>query len=494
MEILDNLSEMYKAMTLFIGFIGTYIFPINFIFGIVIVFFERRNPSSLWAWLLLLFFIPGLGFIVYLFLGQDLRRKKIFQSKEIEDHLNALVHIQEEILESHKEVFEGDYERYRDMVNMNLRSGKALLTDNNHVDIFIWGKDKFKALKEDLEDAKHFIHMEYYIIKNDFLAKDIFEILGRKAKEGVEVRLLYDGMGCRTLPKKLLAKLKADGVKIGEFFPPFIPFINLRLNFRNHRKICIIDGDIGYVGGVNIGKEYLGQGRLGTWRDTHLRIQGDAVTQLQMRFALDWDYITKEKISLMAGYYQHYNFVQTDEQRIQIVSSGPDSKWQNVRNGYIKMINEAEKRIFIQTPYVILDDCLLETLKIAALAGIDVRIMMPCQPDHPFVYWASYSYVGELLQAGVKVYTYNDGFIHSKVLTVDGLVGSVGTANMDIRSFKLNFEVNAFIYDRSTTMDLERIFKEDMKECTELTVERYNQRSLLIRIKESVSRLFSPIL
>lgn len=494
MELIQFFVNGAETLNNVIGFFGTYIFPINFIFGIIIVFFERRNPTSLWAWLLLLFFIPGLGFVVYLFLGQDLRRERVFQSKEVEDHLNSLVHIQEEVLERYGNVFDEEYRHYKDMVNLHLKGSKSLLTDNNHVEIFAWGQYKFDSLKKDLREAKHFIHMEYYIIQDDFLAWEIFEIFKEKAKEGVEIRLLYDGMGCRTLSRKKLKKLKECGVKIGEFYPPFIPLVNLRLNYRNHRKICIIDGDIGYVGGINIGKEYLSQGKLGRWRDTHLRIEGDAVTELQLRFTMDWDYITKEKISMVAKYYQHHRFVQKDHQKIQIVSSGPDSKWQNVRNGYIKMISEAQKNIFIQTPYLILDDCLLDTLKIAALAGIDVRIMIPCKPDHPFVYWASYSYVGELLQAGVKVYTYDDGFMHSKVVTVDGLVSSVGTANMDIRSFKLNFEVNAFIYDKKTTKELEHLFQQDIKESTCLTMECYKKRSLIIKIKESISRLLSPIL
>lgn len=498
MDIFANLYN-YIAMTLsaigaFIGLVGQYVFPINFIFGIIIVFFERRNPASLWAWLLLLFFIPGIGFIVYLFMGQDLRRKKRFEIKEVEDHLSSLVHLQEQNILNNELNLEEDYIRYKDMINLHLNSNKSLLASNNKIDIYTWGKDKFTALKQDLLEAKDFIHLEYYIIKYDYLTEELFDILKKKAREGLEVRVLYDGMGGRTISKKIWKELKSCGVKIGEFYPPFIPFMNIRINYRNHRKICVIDGKIGYVGGINISKEYIGEGKLGTWRDTHLRIVGNAVSQLQMRFALDWDYIKKENLCTMDKYYVGEQSIKIGDKKVQIVSSGPDSKWQNIRNGYLKMINEAEQRIYIQSPYIILDDSLLETLKVAALAGIDVRIMMPCQPDHPFVYWASYSYVGELIQAGAKVYTYDDGFIHSKVLTVDGLVSSVGTANMDIRSFKVNFEVNAFIYDKDTTVQLEKIFEEDMKNCTEITPEIYNKRSLKVRFKESISRLLAPIL
>lgn len=494
----DALNGILSAFGHFVAVMGKYVFPINFIFGIVIVFFERRNPASLWAWLLLLFFIPGLGFIVYLFLGQDLRRKKRFEIKEVEEQMSTLVHLQEETLAEERFDIGEEYIRYKDMMNLNLKSNKSLLAGNNSIEIFSWGADKFAKMKEDMRAAKEFIHLEYYIIEGDHVAMEIFEILKEKASEGVEVRILYDGMGGRHVKKKTWKELEKCGVKLGEFYPPFIPFFNIRINYRNHRKICVIDGDIGYIGGANIGKEYIGEGKLGNWRDTHLRITGDAATQLHVRLLLDWDYITKEKVSTNERYYLPKSLAEENKvfgnKHIQVVSSGPDSKWQNIRNGYLKMITEAEKRIYIQSPYLVLDDALLETLKIAALSGIDVRVMIPCQPDHPFIYWASYSYAGELIKAGVKVYTYDDGFIHSKVMTVDGLVSSVGTANMDIRSFKVNFEVNAFIYNKETTVELEDIFEEDMKGCTELTLERYASRSLMIRFKESISRLMAPIL
>lgn len=494
----DMFVQMLVAIGHFISVMGKYVFPINFVFGIIILFFERRNPASLWAWLLLLFFIPGIGFIVYLFMGQDLRRKKRFQIKEVEDSMSSFVHHQEKAIAKRNNDVDPDYVRYLDMVNLHLRSNKSLLVANNDIDIYSWGQDKFAQMKKDMMNAKEYIHLEYYIIEGDHVAMEIFDILKKKAAEGVEIRILYDGMGGRHVKKKTWKELESLGVKLGEFYPPFMPFFNIRINYRNHRKICVIDGDIGYIGGANIGKEYISEGKLGTWRDTHLRITGDAAVQLQLRFLLDWDYITKEKISIREKYYTPASIFEEKktfgDKAIQIVSSGPDSKFQNIRNGYLKMITEAEHRIYIQSPYLVLDDALLETLKIAALSGIDVRVMMPCQPDHPFIYWASYSYAGELIKAGVKVYTYDDGFIHSKVMTVDGLVSSVGTANMDIRSFKVNFEINAFIYNKETTVELEKIFEEDMKNCTELTPERYASRSLLIRIKESISRLMAPIL
>jgi cardiolipin synthase len=269
--------------------------------------------------------------------------------------------------------------------------------------------------------------------------------------------------------------------------------INIRVNYRNHRKIAVIDGKEAFVGGFNIGDEYLGENkRFGYWRDTHLKIVGSAANSLQQRFLLDWRYASNEKIAFDKKYfpciYSNGNI------GIQIVSSGPDSEWEQIKNGYIKMINSAKKSVYIQTPYFIPDESILEALKIASLSGVDVRIMIPSKPDHLFVYWASLSYVGELLKSGVKSYKYNKGFIHSKAIVVDGKISSVGTANMDVRSFRLNFEVNAFIYDSSVSERLTKIFEEDIKCCTEITQELYGSRSLFIKFKESISRLLSPVL
>ena len=476
-----------------LGGIGSYIFPINFVLGIAIIFFERRNPSTVWAWLLLMYFIPIVGFIFYLFLGQDLRRRKVFSMKEVEDKVHYMALIQEEKLMHSRKVFKHqELEAHKDMIAFHLASSDAIYTDDNDIEIFTCGVDKFDSLKKELLAAKKFIHMEYYIIRNDYLASEILGILCKKAEEGIEVRLLYDGMGCLGVPRKLFHRLHDAGGKVGEFFPPKVPYINLRMNFRNHRKICIVDGKIGFIGGFNIGAEYLGEGKLGNWRDTHIKIEGSAVDSLQLRFALDWNFATKENLLKDIAYFIDHE--DKGDTGVQIVASGPDSKWQNIKNGYFKMFNEASKNIYIQTPYLILDDSMLQALKIAALSGVDVRIMIPCKPDHMFVYWASYSYVGELLDAGVKCYTYDDGFIHCKIVCIDGMAASVGTANMDIRSFKLNFEVNAFIYDIETTKRLEEYFVEDLKKCSEITKEVYNNRTYKIKFKESVSRLLSPIL
>ncbi len=312
----------------------------------------------------------------------------------------------------------------------------------------------------------------------------------KKAKEGVEVRLLYDGMGNSSLPKDFFDKLHQAGGYSAAFLPPFF----VRINYRNHRKLCIIDGEFGYIGGFNVGDEYLGiVKRYGHWRDTHLRFEGDAVDQMQIRFIMDWNFTSREGVVPLEDKYfperEQYDGIET-----QIVSSGPDTQWKNIRNGYFKMMNEAEDHIYLTTPYFVPDDSIFDSLRVAALSGIDVRIMIPGNPDHILVYWASMSYLGELLEAGVRCYQYEKGFIHGKTLCIDGSVASVGTANMDVRSFALNFEVNAFMFDTELTKSLEADFMKDLDSCIEITKEWYDKRKWWFKVKEAVARLVSPML
>lgn len=270
------------------------------------------------------------------------------------------------------------------------------------------------------------------------------EILTEKAKEGVSVKVLYDSMGCRKLPKDFFAPLFKEGGQAISFAPSIID-----INYRNHRKIVVIDGRIGYIGGFNIGIEYLGQNEeFGFWRDTHLRIIGESVDTLQYRFLLDWNFAAEQEVSYSEKFFPPKDA--TGDVRLQIVTSGPDSKAEEIKSLFLKMIYGAKESIYIQTPYFIPDQTMQEALKIATMAGVDVRIVVPDRPDHPFVYEANQSYVGLMLEGGARCYKYRGGFLHSKVIVVDGKVASVGTTNMDVRSFKLNFEINAFIYDKPT--------------------------------------------
>lgn len=490
------MQEFLAVVSDVASFLWAHLFAINILLAIVIVFFERRDPRSLWAWLLLLWFIPGVGFILYLIIGQDMRKSRMFKNKELEDVLHSAVYRQEEKVKS-QDIFHGyggKLARYSDLVMYNLAAGQSVYTENNDVEIFTDGKEYFRALYEEMEKAEKFIHIQSYIIKDDELWQGFEELLARKVREGVEVRVLYDSMGCRAMGKSGWDRIRSKGILVGEFFPAFFKRLHLRVNYRNHRKIIVIDGKTAYVGGFNIGREYLGlDKKFGYWRDTHLKIRGASVLSLHIRFTLDWNYTTKEDLFL-----EEHLFNELAESEgntgVQIVSSGPDTINQDIRNNYLKIISKARSHVYIQTPYLVLDEAILNAIKMAAYSGIQVKIMIPCKPDHPFVYWASYSYVGELLDAGVRCYTYDNGFLHAKGVMSDGLVSCYGTANMDIRSFKLNFEVNATIYSPQVTETLEAAFEKDLLDCTEITPEIYAKRSLLIRFKEQFSRMFSFVL
>ncbi|HHV38039.1 MAG TPA: cardiolipin synthase [Tepidimicrobium sp.] len=485
---------MNYIMNGYIWFLKNIIW-LNILFAILLVFFERRNPTTTWLWLMVLTFLPGIGFLLYLFLGQDMSKKKIFDLKEEEDR-----GIRRKVLRQGKKIQEEIYDfsnpkisEYEDIIKMHILTSESYFSQDNEVELYFSGEEKFTALLKSISNAKMYIYIQYYIMKSDEIGTRIIDKLTEKAMEGVEVKVLYDGMGGRKLKRNSFDDMKRAGGKVAVFFPPFVPYLSLRINYRNHRKICIIDGEEAYVGGFNIGDEYLGLSeKFGYWRDTHIKIRGTAVSSLQWRFFKDWRFATGgDDIRC------ELNPNRTDNNNgagIQIVNSGPDSKWSSIKDGYFKMVTNARERIYIQTPYFIPDDSMFEALKVAGLSGLDVRVMIPCKPDHPFVYWAGLSYIGELLNAGVRFFTYENGFLHSKTFIMDDFVTSIGTANLDIRSFKLNFEVNAFIYDEDINRRMVEQFKLDLEHCKEITLEEYQQRSNMVKVKESVSRLLSPIL
>ncbi len=471
---------------------------LNMLFAIVVVFYERRNPSTTWAWLMVLFFVPWFGFIFYLLFGRDSKKQRIFAKKAKEDmklyesfgqsYQDELA-LQKELLTEKKNLLTNEMPLGENLISLNLLNAQSFLSGKNKVKLFHEGNAKFESLLNDIQNAKSFIHIQYYIIRNDELGKRVIDALTEKAKEGVEVRLLFDGMGCNEIKKRFYREFVRAGGLVGIFFPP----LAIRLNYRNHRKLCIIDGQIAYIGGFNIGNEYIGKSkRFGFWRDTHMKVEGNAVKQLEIRFIMDWNFVSKEKIAVEYKYFPETKLM--DYVQMQIISSGPDTNMPNIQFAYFKMINSAEKSIYIATPYFIPDGGILESLRIAALSGIDVRIIIPAKPDHPFVYGANISYLGELLKVGVKCYTYEKGFVHSKIMMIDGKTCSVGTANMDVRSFFLNFEVNAIIYNEDVTAELEREFLNDLAECTQIDANWYAKRPKFLKLKESISRLISPLL
>ena len=490
------MEGIFAVISTVCQFVLDHLFGLNILLAITIVFFERRDPKTIWAWLLALYFLPVLGFFLYLLIGQDMRKSKMFKNKELDDAISVAVHKQERKVKS-KEIFsaeEGKLSRYHDLVMYNLAASKAVYTEDNEVEIYTDGKEYFSQLYEAIENAKIFVHIQSYIIKNDELWEALEELLAKKVKEGVEVRVLYDSMGCRKMTARDWERIRKKGIFVGEFFPAFFKRLHLRVNYRNHRKIIVIDGTKAYVGGFNIGREYLGfEKKFGYWRDTHLKIEGSAAVSLHVRFILDWNYATKQNLFQQKNLIREFTPGKGND-GVQIISSGPDTMNQEIRDNYQKLIGKARDHVYIQTPYLVPDEIILNEIKMAAYSGIDVKIMIPCKPDHPFVYWATYSYVGELIDAGVKCYTYNNGFLHAKGVMSDGLVCCYGTANMDVRSYQLNFEVNATVYSPKITEKLEAIFEKDLENCTEITPELYAKRSLVTRVKEQFSRMFSFIL
>lgn len=472
----------------------TTIYLINFILVIDLIFRGKRNIDNTLTWIVILVLVPPVGFILYAMFGRSIAKNNMFRVKEKEDKV-----IKNKILESYVEI-ESNLDPYldenKDIIYTLANSNNAHFTADNDVDIYPESNMFFNSLLEELKKAEEYINIQFYIFKDDRIGKEIIEILKEKAQAGVEVRLLYDAVGGRNLSKKAVKEMKEAGVQVANFFPSFLNIINFNINFRNHRKIVVIDGKVGFVGGFNVGDEYLGRDpKFGEWRDTHIKLTGSCVIDLSMRFLLDWRYTTKENLDL-AKYFTKKREKSTGNVGIQIVSSGPDiTELDEIKYGYMKMIQKARDYVYIQSPYLILDKTLMETLKVACLSGVDVRIMIPSKPDHPFVYWASYSYAGELLDYGAKIYTYGeDAFLHAKTIVYDDSVASIGTANMDIRSFELNFEVNAFIYSEEKAREQRMIFERDIENSREITKEIYENRSTYIKIKESISRLLSPVL
>ncbi len=489
---------MYEYFGNLIYYITIAFYILNITWAFYVVFYEKKTPGVIWAWLMVLFLLPGIGFLFYLIFGFEGRKHKRFAIKAKNDEK-----LYEEFTKKYPDmakdsnqinqkniIAEDNTTHLNNLVIMNRNSGRSPYRDNNSVKIFHEGNSKFKAFIKDIENAKTFIHMEYYLMHDDHLGMLIMKTLAKKAREGVEVKLLYDGMGNASNIPGFKGILKKSGGEARLFLPPR----GIRLNYRDHRKIAVIDGKIGYVGGLNIGDEYVSKSKkFGFWRDSHIRIMGDAVKDLELRFIMDWNFTKGKNLNIDEKYFPTAE-KQKENINMQIISSGPDCKWDSIQYNYFKMVNEANKNIYIATPYFVPDDSLLEALRTAALSGVDVRIIIPAKPDHPFVYYGSINYLGELIEAGVKCYEYTKGFIHAKIMTMDGLITSVGTANMDIRSFKLNFEVNALIYNSTITEEFNKQFEIDFKDCIELTESDYKSRSRRTRFMEAAARLISPLL
>ncbi|MDT8862737.1 cardiolipin synthase [Alkalihalobacillus sp. MEB130] len=467
-------------------------FSLSVVFIAVVIFFENRHPTKTLTWLLVLAAFPLVGFFFYLLFGQNQRKSRSFSIKALQDERAF------EKIEGQRQLNEdqigkmGGHQQL--LFRLAHRLGKNPVSFASETKVLTDGKETFAHILHALRLAEHHIHLEYYIVRDDEIGQEIKEILIEKAQSGVEVRFLYDAVGSWRLSKKYIRELEEAGVEISAFSPVKLPFLNHKINYRNHRKILVIDGVVGFVGGLNIGDEYLGKhSYFGNWRDTHLFVRGEAVRTLQLIFLQDWHYQTGETI-LNPTYLSPALTSVNSDGGVQMIASGPDQRWEVNKKLFFSMITSAKKSIWIASPYFIPDDDILSALKIAALSGIDVRLLVPSRPDKRIVFHASRSYFPELLEAGVKIFEYNRGFMHSKLIIVDHEMASIGTSNMDMRSFHLNFEVNAYLYQTKSVTTLVSDFVYDLEHSNQLSYQLFRNRSIFYRVIESTSRLLSPLL
>ncbi|QGQ98514.1 cardiolipin synthase [Paenibacillus psychroresistens] len=466
-----------------------------FIFQIMtILVAEFRYPSKTVAWLVILFIFPLIGFVMYYFMAKTYSQKRKSKRKgqrvmkEIRRDLQKIAQRSDEA----DVPLHGVWKHQRLFGLLHNLPG-CVICKHNSVTTFAETKEMFDALKSAIEAAKDHIHFQFYTIRNDLIGTEFQQLLIRKAQEGVKVRVLYDGIGSYSLPKGYVKELTDAGAEVHSFLDPLIAFIDKRLNYRNHRKIVVIDGTVGFFGGVNVGDEYLGGNpKLGYWRDTHFQLEGNAVYFLQNTFLTDWCFASGAVLSDSRYYPELLD--KENNQWVQIVTSGPDEHWDAILEVYFAAITTAQQRIHIASPYFVPDASIFMALKMAAISGIEVKIIFPLVPDSELVHLASLSYMEELMQAGVVFYQYAKGFIHSKILIIDDTIAFVGTANLDMRSFFSNFELNAVMFDNKVIGQLEADFRQDLLDSKLMILEEFRKRSRFEKAKEAFARTLSPLL
>ncbi|MEN6500996.1 MAG: cardiolipin synthase [Tenuifilaceae bacterium] len=468
------------------------IYFITVLFTIIMVIHEKRDPSKTSTWVLLIISLPVLGLILYVIFGQNRRKEKIFNRKEIQDIQQIDYLSRQQVTNfSKKGQLNSKISNHISIITLLLNNSKALLTDFNSVSIFFKGKPAFDSIIDELNNATSSIHLEFYIINDDKIGNRIKEVLIAKARLGVKVRVIFDDVGSWSLPKKYIRELKQAGVEVFPFMKVRFPLLTSKANYRNHRKIVLIDGRVAFLGGMNIADRYIEGSKIGMWFDTMLRIEGEAVHSLQVIFLIDWYFVSGELVADRPLYFPEVSV--STYHPIQVATSGPDSDWASIMQAFFLGITKASHHVYIATPYFIPNESILTALKTAALSGIDVQIMLPGISDSTIVYWSSLSYVSELLEAGIKVYLYRHGFNHSKLMMIDGSLAFTGSANMDIRSFEDNFEVAAIMYDDQITRLLESSFIQFRNSSQEITLEEWNRRSAGNSFKEAFARLISPL-
>lgn len=463
---------------------------------IAIVVSENRNPVKSLAWVTVLLLLPAVGLILYIFFGRNIQNKRIISRK----NRRKLKKLEE------RGIVNSAPAKHSDTAVQHIRLAQslqgAMYSEGNTVELFNNGRDKLEALIADISEAKRFINLEYYIIADDDTGQRLADALIERARAGIKVRIIYDSVGSFKTSNRFFRRLKEAGVEAYPFFKVAFPPFGTRVNWRNHRKICIIDNEIGYIGGMNIADRYVNGGKqFDIWRDLHLRILGPGVASLQKWFAIDWNFMGQpliEEAELIQGAagtaLPPLRTVVGARAGLQLLTGGPVNQWMNLTLMFQRIISSAKKLVFLQTPYFLPSEGLLHSLQIASLSKVDVRIMMPLRSDSDMLRWASSSYIQQCLQAGIKVYLYKRGMLHSKAIIVDDDFATVGSTNFDFRSFEHNFEANMMIYSREFNSVIRKQFIEDQKDCERVDPALWRNRPVTEKALESIMRLFAPIL
>ena len=469
-----------------IGYTLLILYLITVLSLVLVVLLENRNPLKTIPWVIVLLFLPGVGLIFYVVFGQDNRRQRFISRKTYKRIMKPL---QSDIVKQDKCVVPL---AYQPLVNLLNRNQQNPLLYGSAIKCYTTGTDKFDALLNEINRAKHHIHLQYYIFADDEIGRVVKEALIAKAKEGIEVRVLYDDVGSWDVKKRFFQEMRNAGIEVHAFLRVAFPIFSSKVNYRNHRKVVVIDGKTGFLGGMNIADRYLKGTSWGVWRDSHFKVSGKGVHGLQSAFLIDW-YVASKKLVKGKLYYPEEEIF--DNNIMQIVTSGPVGHWRAYLQAVTFAITNAKKYIYIQTPYFLPTDGLNHALQTVAMGGVDVRLMLPKRSDTRMANMASRSFLDDMIKAGVKVYFYESGFLHAKLLVIDDMLTSIGSANIDFRSFEHNFEINAFVYQESFAKEMKEVFLDDMRQhCRQLVPARWLKRPIPQRLAESFMRLFSPLL
>ncbi len=452
---------------------------------ILVIVLGNRNPVQTLAWVLVLTFLPFVGLVLYFFFGQSRRRKRIISKKSFGRLLKKprAEYLAQDACSSPL--------NYGRLISFFRNINEFFPFDGNRVEVYTDGRSMLDSLLVELRKATRYIHLQFYIFEDDKVGREVREVLMQKAREGVEVRVIYDDVGCWHVPNRFFDEMQQTGVEVRGFLQVRFPLLTGKVNYRNHRKVVIIDGHIGFVGGMNLAERYMEGLSWGNWRDTHLLIEGKAVHGLQTSFLLDW-YFVERKLLTSSLYFPPLESCGTS--LVQIVTSDPVGPWRDIMQGLVMAISSARQYFYIQTPYFLPTEPVLNALITAALSGVDVRLMLPCRADSRLIGLGSCSYLEDVLRAGIKVYFYEKGFLHSKLIVSDDELSSVGSTNLDFRSFEHNFEVNAFIYDTQMAEQMRRIFLQDQRDCKQVLLKNWERRKWYRKAAESLVRLLAPLL